>query len=104
MSALTFTLDPDGRPLARSDPASAIDAALAGFLTQDVPWAAYADRLAAADTVVTGNAYAVTFEANSVRIAHLHLPDAPVVCVPRARFLAALRAWAAFLRAEGPGR
>ncbi len=98
MADLSFARDADGRPVARPADPSAESAALAGFLTQDVPWPDYAETLTVAGAVVTGNAYAVTFGDDAVTITHLHLPDAAEISVPRERFVAALNEWATFLR------
>lgn len=87
----------DGRPVAQAADASAESRVLADFLTQDVPWPDYAETLTAAGAEITGNAYAVAFGADTVTLTHLHLPDV-MVRVPRARFVAALNEWAAFLR------
>jgi hypothetical protein len=87
----------DGRPVARATDASAESRVLADFLTQDVPWPDYAETLTVAGAEITGNAYAVAFGAENVTLTHLHLPDVAVQ-VPRARFVAALNEWAAFLR------
>ena len=93
-----YLRESDGRPVARADDASEESRVLADFLTQDVPWPDYAETLTAAGAEITGNAYAVGFGVDTVTLTHLHLPDAPVVRVPRARFVAALNGWAAFLR------
>lgn len=86
-----------GRPVAQAADASAESRVLADFLTQDVPWPDYAETLTAAGAEITGNAYAVAFGTVTVTLTHLHLPDI-MVRVPRARFVAALNEWAAFLR------
>lgn len=99
--------DPEGRPLATADDGTADSAALAGFLTQEVQWPDYADLLRerAEDAVAgrtaestSGNAYGVDFARDAVTITHLHLADRVPVRVAPAAFIAALRAWAAFLR------
>lgn len=95
---ITIGRDQDGYPLATGDDA------LARFLNTDVPDATHADLLAAeADrggpADMTGNAYAVTIGADGVVLTHLHVPERTAVLYARDAFAAALREWAAALRA-----
>jgi hypothetical protein len=97
MTALIHARANDGRPIARA--ATPQDRPLARFLTEEVTSPDYALMLAAqTEGHATGDAYAVIFEAETALLEHLYLPDQPVARVPRARFSAALRAWAGFLR------
>lgn len=98
MTSLVIERDEDGRPIAAGD------SALAAFLNADIRYADQAEDLAAeavrgGPADLTGNAYAVTIGADGVVLTHLHVPDRPAVLLIRTDFAAALRAWAAALRA-----
>ncbi len=98
MTALVIERDEDGRPVAAGEEA------LAAFLNADVRYADQAEDLAAeaargGPADLTGNAYAVTIGADGVVLTHLHVPDRSAVLLTRDDFAAAMRAWAAALRA-----
>lgn len=98
MTVLVIERDEDGRPMAAGE------SALAAFLNADVRFADQAEDLATeaargGPADLTGNAYAVTIGADGVVLTHLHLPDRPATLLSRDDFAAALRNWAAALRA-----
>ncbi|MGE0419343.1 MAG: hypothetical protein AB7O80_21270 [Acetobacteraceae bacterium] len=99
--------DDAGRPVATADDDAPETAALAEFLTEEVRWVDYATLLieraaeAAAGRAVdsaSGNACAVDFAPNQVKITHLHLTERPALTLTTDRFRHAVSVWREFLR------
>ncbi len=104
---LAFSHDAEGRPVAAALGEVNASNDLAAFLTDEVHWPHYATLLldqAAAEpggsgATATGNAYAVTFDADTVTIEHLHIPERKPIRLARTDFVAIMTAWRAHLEA-----
>ena len=104
---LVFSRDAEGRPVASAKGTDSGPNDFAAFLTEEVHWPFYAalllDQAAAAPVsppvAATGNAYAVTCDADTVTIEHLHIPGRRAIRLARLVFVATMTAWRAHLEA-----